>query len=400
MTSWLDLLTSSTRNLEPPERFFYWAGLATIASIVRKNVFLSRFSYILYPNIYVILVSARSGLRKGIPISYAKNILQLLDCTRVISGQHSLPEVIDQLGKQYTTITGKVYSEAQCLLCAPEFDSFFVRADNTLTDLTDLYDTHAHEPEWEKGLKSGRAVLKQPCLNLLAGSNETLLEDIIKAKDIMGGFLARTFIVHESKRRMNNSLMWEPEGLITKFNLAEPLKRLLNLVGVFEIPEDVRHLYDDWYMELSESGLEDRTGTLERIGDSILKVAMLISLAKSNDLIIHKDTLLESIKRCEESLMGTRKVSMGQGRSDISPIVSHVLKILLDSPNQEVERSRLLDKLRCEPMQLDRALDTLIQRELIEQYRKMNTNGRPIKGIWYRMYKEVYEQYLKMRSEL
>lgn len=399
--SWLDLLTSSTSELEPPERFFYWSGLATIASIVKKNVFINRFSYILYPNIYVVLVSARSGLRKGIPIGYAKSILNILDCTRIISGQNSLPDVIKDLSTQYTTPTGKVFSDAQALLCAPEFDSFLLHDDYSLTTLTDLYDTHQHDPDWRKGLKSGREVLKQPCINILAASNEVLFEDMVKMKDIEGGFLARTFIVHESKRRVHNSLMWEPKNLIPRHELAKPLERLVNLAGVFEIPDPVKHLYDEWYTEVSESTIEDRTGTLERIGDSVLKVAMLISLAKSNDLIISKETLEEAIKRCEESLMGTRKVSMGQGRSEISPIVSQVMKLLVDATDQEISRANLLKKLNCEPLQLDRVIDTLVQREVIkEPYRKAGPNGRPLKGIWYQMYKQIYEQYLKMRSEI
>lgn len=402
MSSWLELLTSSTRNLEPPERFFYWAGLATIASIVKKNVFLNRFSYVLYPNIYVVLVSARSGLRKGIPISYAKSILNSLDCTRVISGQNSLPDIIRDLSTQYTTPSGKVFSEAQTLLCAPELDSFLLSDDKALTTLTDLYDTHQHEPEWRKGLKSGREVLKNPCINILGASNEVLFEDLVKMKDIEGGFLARTFIVHESKRRTNNSLMWEPQGLIPRHELAECLKRLINLAGVFEMSEEVKHLYNNWYNEISESSSEDRTGTLERIGDSVLKVMMLISLAHSNDLLIKDPAILEeAVKKCEESLVGTRKVAMGQGHSEVSPLVSQVLKILIDHPDHEVQRVYLMRKLNCEPIQLDRVIDTLVQREAIDEpFRKRSANGRPEKGIWYRMPKEIYERYQKIKGEI
>ena len=122
--SWLDILTSSTKELEPPERYFWWAGLAAISAIVRRNVWINKFTYDLYPNTYTILVSAKSGLRKGLPLSYAEKIVELVGGTRVISGTNSIEGVIRYLSQQETRETGEVFSDAQALLCAPELSSF------------------------------------------------------------------------------------------------------------------------------------------------------------------------------------------------------------------------------------------------------------------------------------
>lgn len=392
--SWLDLIVSSTQELEPPERFFWWAGLAVISAIVKKNVFINRFSYILYPNIYVILVSAKSGLRKGIPMSYARGILNKINCTRIITGQNSLPAVLHDLSQQFTTPDGKVFSDAQVLLCAPELDSFLVKGDDSLTTLTDLHNTHEHEDGYRKNLRSGTIELKNPCVTLLGASNEKLLDDFMQEKDIEGGFLARTFIVHESKRRRNNSLMWEPKGLVTRGDLARAIERVVNLSGVFEIPEEGRRFYDEWYNEISSLDFEDRTGSLERIGDQVLKVAMLISLAEDNVLVLEKRHLEIAIQVCEDTLIGVKKVSSGQGRSDITPIVGHILKILVDSPDQECERAKLLERTQCEPIQLDRAIDTLVQRDAIKQYRKQGARNK----IFYQLTPETYAKYLQIRG--
>jgi len=392
--SWLDVLTESTVELEPPERFFWWSGLAAISAVVRKNVFLNRFSYILYPNIYVVLVSSKSGLRKGIPIGYARSIVKHLDCTRVVSGATSVPALLEELGNQRTTASGKVFSDAQAFICAPELDGFLVQDDKSLVVLTDIHNTHEHEDGYEKNLKSGRVFLKSPCITLLGASNEVLFEDFVRARDVEGGFLARTFIVHESKRRRNNSLMWKPDQLVERSVLAQNLERLVSLTGVFQIPEQARHHYNDWYNEISNSGFDDRTGSIERIGDQVLKVAMLVSLSKSNNLEITVEDLDTAIQRCEEAVVGTKKVSMGQGRSEVTPIVSEIIKLLVDAPEQEVERAKLLDKTKCEPLQLDRALDTLIQRDMIDgPFRKQGS-----KKFFYKMKKSVYEKYLKIRE--
>ena len=391
--SWLEYLTESTKSLEPPERFFYWSGLATIASIVKKNVFINRFSYNLYPNIYVILVSAKSGLRKGVPISYARSFVEKLGATRVISGQNSIPAMLQELSQQTTNGNGKVYSNAQALLLAPELDSFLIKDESSLTTLTDLYDTHAYETSWKKNLKSGKIELKEPCITLLGASNEVLLEDFVRVKDVEGGFLARTFIVHESKRQTNNSLMWEPVGLTKREELIKPLERLNNLAGVFDIPDPVKHIYNDWYIKISEADHDDRTGTMERIGDSVLKVAMLISLSRSNSLVIEQEDLELSIEKCEETLIGTKKITLGQGKSEVSPLIAQVTKILVDSPNQEILRAKLLTKLNCETLQLDRVIDTLEQRDAIELYRKQGQ-----KGVFYHMKPAVYQEYLRFKN--
>src|SRR5882672_6583904 len=104
---WLDILLESTKESESPERYFWWAGLCAIASVVGKRIFIQRGAfYKLYPNIYVALVSARSGLRKGIPIMIIKNLVEELDKIRVISGCNSIQGLIKELSMQKTFKSG------------------------------------------------------------------------------------------------------------------------------------------------------------------------------------------------------------------------------------------------------------------------------------------------------
>ena len=111
--TFLDILLESTKEAEAPERYFWWAGLCAISGVLRKKVFLQRGPfYKLYPNIYVALVSARSGLRKGIPIAIAKNLITELDSVRVISGCNSIQGLIKELSMQQTFKSGAVINEA------------------------------------------------------------------------------------------------------------------------------------------------------------------------------------------------------------------------------------------------------------------------------------------------
>lgn len=400
--SWLDLLVSSTSELESPRRFFYWAGIAAISAIVKKNVWLDKFSYKLYPNVYVLLVSAKSGLRKGLPVDFAKGIVERVNNTRIISGRNSVQGVIKDLSQQLTiTNPGepvKIYSDAQAFLCAPELDSFMVKDEQGLSILTDLYNTHEHAKEWKNSLKSSPVEsLKNPCITFLAASNEALLEGLIKDKDIEGGFIARTMIIHESIKRVSNSLMFRPANLVTRDDLAEGLKRLTNVKGPFDIPHNVRVEYDKWYKSLDEHSYDDKTGTMERIGDHVLKVAMLISLAKSNDLIIDMPTLEESIDVCQASVVGTRKTTMGVGRAESAEAAGRVLKVLLDQPDFTVERSKLLRLLKNDVnvMMLNMVLD-----DLGDNGKCVLRAGRDNGKVIYQLKEEYAETYKNFKKEI
>lgn len=400
MPNWLDLLVSATKELESPERYYWWSGVAAISAIVRKNVFINRFSYILYPNVYVLIISAKSGLKKGIPLSWISGFVEKLQCTRVITGRNSIQGVVKELSTQRTLENGVVLSDAQAFLCAPELRSFLVDDDQALTIMTDLHNTHEHEKEWKNSLKSSPVEsLKNVCITFLGASNEALLEDLIQSKDIEGGFLARCFVIHESKRRMVNSLMFKPESLISKEDLSAYLKELVNVKGEFKMSHDVRMQYDSWYTHLSSRDYDDRTGSMDRLGDQVLKLAMIVSLSRAPDLEITKKDLEISIDRAQEAILGVKQISSGGGKSEIAPAVSRVLKELLNAPDYTLERKRLLGRLwpDMDNLVFDRVMDTLGETAgsgAIRIFRDPNT-----KKILYQLNKGIIDHYMKLQGE-
>ena len=400
MQGWLDLLLESTKEAEAPERYFWWSGLCAISAVIRKKVYLQRGPfYKLYPNIYVALVSARSGLRKGIPIMIAKGLVEELDSVRVISGCNSIQAMIQELSTQQTFKSGAVIGEAQGLMISDEFESFITQDERALTYLTALQNTHEHEETWKKRTKgSGLEQLKSPCLTLLVASNAALFESVVKQKDMEGGFIARTFIVHESKRKRINDLIYtdkEIEKLLEidkayRECLMSRLKEVSKLSGKVVLSEGARDHYRSWYEQLSNSDVDDKTGSFDRLGDQVLKVAMLISISDKNDLIITEEDLSKAIIESERCLMGVRAVTMEKEKGDLNPIIKKVLDALISAPEQEITRKKLMNQTHIEAILIDRALDTLIQRGSINE---PSRNSK--KEIYYKMKREVYETYIK-----
>jgi hypothetical protein len=396
LRSWVDIIVDGTAEFEAPERFWYWAGLATIAACVKKNVYLDRYAYKLYPNMYVLLM-AKSGGRKGNPPSLAKRLVGIVNNTRVISGRNTIEAILKDLGKAQTGPDGAVVKEATGFITSGELASLLVESPKALDILTDLYDTHAHVPHWKNTLKTaGVDTLKEPCINLLAATNEVHFKSVLSRKDIIGGFIARTIVVLEFKRRTINSLMYEPTSpMPTDEELSVYLKEVAKCRGKFSIEESAKKDYDIWYRNLAQMTDSDQTGNIERLGDTALKVAMNISLSYTTEMIITREHMDEAISKTIECVGGMKKVTMGGGNSDYAYATSIVLRELLDRADHRRTRKQILSKYwgEFDALTLDRIIETLVQTDAI-------TAEREDKEIVYTMTPETVEAYMKFKKEV
>lgn len=362
--TWLDKLLNSTREAESPQQFFYWAGLSCISAVLKNNVYLDRFLYKLYPNIYVLLISG-VGTRKGIPINLAKRLVKIANNTRVIAGRSSIQGVIKKLSTAYSLPDGNLIKDATGFLVASEFADFIIQDPQALTILTDLYDGHYHEGEFENTLKSGVEILKNVCLTMVGASNEVYFKDSVPMNAIGGGFISRTAIVVSDELAGINSLTDRPTDLIPDLELAEHLKAVGQLKGEFKYSDKAKKEYDKWYLEFRTATRKrvDPTGTLQRVHDMVLKVAMLISCSRKLDMIIEDKDIHEALDVCVNTVVGVRKITMGIGRSIVGPQTSLLIKELMKRPNYEMSRLKVLQKLwgEFDSFDLDRIIETLVQ---------------------------------------
>jgi hypothetical protein len=369
--------------------------LAALSAVSKKNFFLDRYYYKLYPNIYVFLVG-RSGLRKSNPVTFCKKLVTEAAATRVILGRNSIQAVLKELGKAHSIEGGGVMKEAIGFMVSGELASFLVKDPEALTILTDLYDTHANEPEWKNTLKTGGIdVLKNPCLTLLGGTNEDHFKEAVPATAVGGGFIARTLIVFEERRRVINDLMDPPKVTPDLKSLACYLKEIAKTSGEFTMTPEAKAAYRAWYQKVSTSNLRDRTGTMERIGDTVLKVSMLLSLAASLGLVIDKEHIDESVFRCEECFVGMQHVTMGSGKSLDADPTALILKELLKRPGYKMTRKQVLSKFwgDVDYITLDRIAETLVRSGAI-------TADNAGKEVIYTMTRMAVENYTKFKTEI
>lgn len=365
-----------------------------MSAIVSPNVYLDRFYYKLSPNIYVFLIG-ESGVKKGPPINLAASLVKQCDCTRVIKGRSTVEGIIKYMGKAVTLNSGKVLADSRVFVAMSEFGSALIHNIEGILQLTDLYDTHYNE-DWDVTLSSVPInKLIKPCITMIAASNETNLSATLPSEAVDGGFIARTSIIEENNPRTLNSLAFKPNKTLNTGDLCKYLFELRELKGEFNYKDGSDKLYDEWYKSFMSVKRDDKTGTVRRIGDTILKISMLIHLSKSPDLFILKDDIEESIEVCLTTIPGMKRITMGYGKGELSAATRIILFDLVRKYPEGIKRSRLLSNHwgEFDSQNLDRIMDNLDQSQAISIQMVTGSNGK--KDYEYTMKDNVYKEYTK-----
>lgn len=371
--SFLDQLLEYTKEAESPRSFFLWSGLAAISAVVKKNIWINKGFYSLYPNVYIMLV-ARSGLRKGYPVKLAQKLVESLEVTKVISGRNSIQSIVQELSRQWTLEGGKVLTGAQAFLVNDELGTFLVDDPQAQSILTTLYDSFYHD-KWVNTLKSeGKSTLKDIYITMLSATNRTHLNAFLDSTSVTGGFIGRTLLVYEEKKSQINSLIWNDEAApLDNRPLIEELKRISLATGQIKLTLPAKKIFDSWYHEFnkkleSEDSLEDDTGTSDRLHDHILKISALLSLSESNDLLITETHLNRSIELCTGFTTNVKRITAGHGKGDSAEKYRIFLDYLLSQPQYSVKRAKVLSAKygHIDAIDLDRLVDTMVQAGILE----------------------------------
>jgi hypothetical protein len=369
--TWIEEIVQQHAELESPKSFWFWSALASISAVMKDQVWLDRQIFKTYPNIYVML-HAESGMKKGPPISMAKQLVRPVNNTKIISGRSSIQGILKELGTAQTQPGGKVMMKSVAFICSSELSSSIVEDKVATKILTDLYDRSYNIGEWKSLLKMESFQLKDPTVTMLTATNEAMSEDFFTKSAIQGGYFARTFIIYEKEGHTSNSLIYPLSNPPNYIKSSDYLVELSKLNGPFEdfaqmeqnneyryrkIKQgrevwfnEVGAIYDDWYDAFREmvkdQEVKDETGTLNRFGDSVLKVAMLLSLAEKPELIISPDSMTRAITECEKLIGNVRRTTLGkQGISNTSVLKTQVIMELLGRETHQVTRSVLMKKL-------------------------------------------------------
>ena len=400
LDNWFRAYIEYSQASDAPRLYHTWVGLATLAGAVRAHTYIDIGYSRLYPNLYVCLVGP-SGGRKTTAADIGVNLLSHVDGIRIkrdkitperiiryLSEGIDLKSIDDQKATFDDTRNLFIYApELATLIGTSSYSSVVIEI------LTRLYDN----TPFEYSLVSQEDVkIEKFNVNVLACSTPEWLARGIDPDSIGGGFIGRfllpTNTSYETIKFRALPKLTE-EQLRLENMLINDLQHIATLEGEVRLDEESYREYSEWFE--SQAYMQDIVldkGYFVRKPIHVLKVAMLLSLAASDDMIIHYQqykaarSLVELLdKKVEDALLYI-------GATDELRVQQLILELLEVKPRTYGELVGFTRKYTRSLYGLDNALNTLIAGKLIV---KKATS----KDVVFELEKDVKERKIKEIAE-
>lgn len=310
--NWLQTFTQYTEpRSESPSSILLWTGLFTLASVVRRNVGISKDylgGWSCYPSIFVIFVGPQGSIKKSTSIDFGvdlldevKDELQLSACPEAVTSAELAKRLMDA-------------KDSSVYMVLSEFGLLPRKAGDGIYDiLTRLFDGAKKIDESTIG--RGYIFASNPCLNMLAATTPSWINENISSATIGGGFGSRVIFIGEDTVRQREIFYMhvKPQKSFEEIHtdLLHDLSIIGNIKGSFTIagstePDDAEQPYGffrQWYKRNSEppKGTDPRMlGFYNRKPAHVLKSAMLWHLSYSNDLELSIGDLKQGIRLVDD----------------------------------------------------------------------------------------------------
>lgn len=342
---------------EAPESFLTWAGLSTIASVVKRNVYFPRSylgSYDIFPFLFVIFVGPPAS-RKTSALNFTKRVLKRVPSVTIASEAVSDSQFIKFLSET---------PDGSASILSGEFGVFANVSKEGMFDLLtkffDADDRHTYSTR-----KYGNEIVENPCVNLLAATTPEWISTLPRYV-IGGGFASRVIFIHETRPRDRAMYYDHIDQSIVESHFLELVKGLgeiSQLSGAFKLQDKkTKTFVEDWYRSSIDRPTDPNLeGYQSRKHIHLHKVAMLLSLAESDKLVVginHFEQALLMLDTIEEK-MGRALASVG--RNPYSSDLDGVREFVISSASP-VSRKTLLARFYRDltPAELDEILGALV----------------------------------------
>jgi hypothetical protein len=306
--NFLEAYRDYTRNQESSEKIHHWVGVSIIAAALQRKVWLSRGYYTLFPNLYTLVIGPSGIVRKSTSTGIGVNLLRELMGFRIVSEKITQASLLQQLemSSEKFTIGPREYRQSAPFIYASELSVFMEANYGSTSDLfTTFYDCIPNDSTkaWTYKTRTADAIkIYGPCLNLLGASTpEWLISKCIPREEMEGGFTSRIIFVVEGGKPVKNIPFPEldPEMEALRPKLIEDLEQIYTLKGEFVIDAEAKKFYADWYIDYRRSlatRLDPRmAGYYGRKSETILKLAMVASVAEDDSLIVRQAHIVRAM---------------------------------------------------------------------------------------------------------
>jgi hypothetical protein len=338
LENWLNGYVEYTFETESPRNFNKWSGISALAAALRKKVKFQLGRLSTYPNLYIVLVAEPGVARKTTALDYCLDLTREIDCIITSADsttRESLIEDLEQASQDHNMEDGTSLKHNSMSVFSREFESFLgQKKENArmLVLLTDLFDCGG-KPWQYKTKNKGKNFLNAVFLNLLAATTPESLASSLPSSAIGGGLTSRILFINAAGERVKYAEPPVPSPTLVKA-LVQDLEIISRITGVYSFSPECRLKWIDWYETFDGESIyricKDRafSGWYSRKSVFILKLAQILTAARTNSMIVEWHIVQEAIELLEEVESSMSQAFTAVGRSDITVDVTAVCSII------------------------------------------------------------------------
>lgn len=357
--SWLTAYLAYTAESESPEDYHLWTAVSVIAGALKRQVFFDMGYFLLYPNMFIVLVGPAGRCKKSTAMRIGRDILKGTPGAKFTADSTTREKLIinlTQAHKDGSSAMTAHSSEFATMLTSSGMDM--------VVFLTDIFDC---PPVWEHDTKSGgKNTIKGPFLNLLGGTTPDWISRAMPLDTIGVGLTSRIIFIHHDTPREADAIpvLTEAQRALAKL-LVTDLIAISTLSGQFRLSPDAYQLYNNWYRERvgnpNPTGDPRLSGYFERKPMHMLKLSMIVAAAERDGLVIEEVDMtraMQMMARIEARMM---KVFIGVGRNPIHADKEAVLVAIIEAHPIGLSMGELLARFNysLRKDELIEVLDTL-----------------------------------------
>lgn len=311
LSDWLESYLVYTQKQESPEKLHLWVGISILSAALKRQVWIDRGYYKLYPNTYVLLVAESAALKKSTAMDIGvKLIRDAVPDLYYIAGSMTPEGFMKHMNRVKVVSNAEngqpcVSYDSHVFLHADELAELFgfdkQRASRFTILLTKIYGAqaeHTHTLATE-----GQLLLKNLYPTFLAGTDPRNLK--VLPEESIAGLIGRLIFVTASDKR--KPIAWpspsdDDNALYDK--LKYDLHTISQLRGELVVSPEAHERFEDWYVKHSETVEEDTRldAFRARCHDTALKLAVLLSISSSDSLVLSDSNMEMGIDYIERQI--------------------------------------------------------------------------------------------------
>ncbi len=318
---------------EAPERFHFWTGVSAIGGALRRRVYIDEGHYRYYPNFYIMLVGPPGLIKKSTTINVGAGLLRDVPNIHIgadVSTWQSFVEEVAQSQDLFAegTPSGTIdpLDIEHTVTCAvtltiSEFGTFFDPDDRQMVNvMTELFDGKVNSAFVKRTKTQGTDTIMNPFVNLIAGTTPRWIHDNFKGRFGGWGLSSRIMFLHCDEKERHIAFPHKLWGNTYKHVMGEflhDLTAISQLQGTFTLTDSAETFYEHWYRSHGERqtalNRHDHHDPwleyyLARKADHVLKLSMVLSVSRSDTLIIDAADITDAVERCDEIELELSKV--------------------------------------------------------------------------------------------